>query len=107
MVTVTPTEPSMDLLKWNSNLIDWDWVYGLNGTTFSMLSPQPLLLTSCSESENLQHESIYSIDKSKKLLINPLAQYESLFKGNETLETAELMLFTTAADDAYTLVALT
>jgi hypothetical protein len=106
MITVIPTELSVYLLGNSNDGINWGSSYGLNGTTFTILSPQPLVLTSCSESENLQDENIYSIDKQKKLLVNPLAQYVSLLKGNETLETTESILFTTAVDDAYTLVAL-
>jgi hypothetical protein len=108
LVTVNPTRLSVDLVERNSDWIDWDHpIYSLNGTTFTILSPQPLLLTSCSESENIQDENIYSIDKSKKLLVNPLAQYESLKLGNETSVFDNYILFTSAVDDAYTLVALT
>ena len=106
LITVFPTELSVRLLKLNRETIAWDGIYSLNGTTFTIHSPQPLLLTSCSESENLQDETIYSIDKSKKLLVNPLAQYKSLEPGNGTGEYDYPILFTSTVDDAYTLVAL-
>ena len=77
---------------------------------FGLLSPQPLLLTVCRKSENLQDENIYSIDRPRKLLISPLEQYKRLIPGNETLENTRLyvlpVLFTAAVDDPYTLIAL-
>lgn len=106
LITVVPTELSARLLKLNAGTIDWDRIYSLNGTTFTIYSPQPLLLTSCSPSENIQDETIYSIDKSKKLLVNPLAQYKSLILGNETSIYDFPILVTSAVDDPYTLVAL-
>ena len=110
VITTVPTKLSVDLLEWNIGSTFWNSSSGFDGTTFKLLSPQPLLLTSCWELESLQNENIYSIDKSKKLLVNPLAQYERLVLSTQTLETTNLnyfpILFTPAVDDAYTLVAL-
>jgi hypothetical protein len=104
--TVFPTALSTSLMKRNAETIDWNGIYSLNGTTFTIHSPQPLLLTSCSESENIQDEIIYSIDKSKKLLVNPLAQWKSLPPNDESSLYGYPILWTSAVDDPYTLVAL-
>jgi hypothetical protein len=110
LITVISTNLSASLLKVNID-VDWNSPSNIKDTTFNLLSPQPLSLTSCSRTQNLRDENIYSIDKSKKLLTNPLELYEKLALGNETLQTAERKVFpilwTSAVDDPYTLVALT
>jgi hypothetical protein len=111
VITTIPTDLSSDLLNTHSDSQNWPSSPDLNLTALVPQSPQPLVLASCSHSEKFGDEDIYSIDKSKKLLVNPRALYENLILANLTLETAEWkknpkVLWIPAADDPHTLVAM-
>jgi hypothetical protein len=109
VTTVTPTTLSWVLLTGNSKGVNWRSPV-LTDTIFALQSPQPFLHTQCSERQSLRDEIIYSVDKTEKLLINPLELYERLLLSNESSQNIKTytapILWTPAVDDPYTLVAL-
>lgn len=117
-IATLPTSLSSYLLLARSNGGNMSSPAHQNGTTFTMQSIQPLVITSCSSSASIYDEQIYSIDKSKKLLVGPRALFERLVLNNRTFESAEESasteaspeiwgrLWSPAADDPHTLIVL-
>lgn len=110
-ITTMPSRLSSHLLMARSNGEHEPYTAHPNGTTFMFQSPQPIVLTSCSKSTDLD-DDIYSFDRARKLLTHPRALYEKMVLVNRTIEKSEPRLFkkvlwTPAANDPLTLVALT